>query len=170
MTSSNGTIFRVTGPLCGEFTGPGEFPAQRPVTRSFDVFFDLRLNKRLRKQQRRWWFETPPWLSWRHCNVYCDIWWLITEGRQGICRQNLCDALLSVSVLSSTGLYHSIEFCKALQWQHTECDGVLNHQPYECVLNSLFERKQRNHQSSASLAFGWGIHRRPGNIPRTNGQ
>ena len=45
MTSSNGSIFRVTGPLCGEFTGPGEFPAQRPVTRSFDVFFDLRLNK-----------------------------------------------------------------------------------------------------------------------------
>ena len=39
--------FRVTGPLCGEFTGPGEFPTQRPVTRSFDVFFDLRLNKRL---------------------------------------------------------------------------------------------------------------------------
>ena len=38
-------IFRVTGPLCGEFTGPGEFPAQRPVTRSFDVFFDLRPNK-----------------------------------------------------------------------------------------------------------------------------
>ena len=50
MTSSNGTIFRVTGPLCGEFTGPGEFPAQRLVTRSFDFFFDLRLNKRLSKQ------------------------------------------------------------------------------------------------------------------------
>ena len=33
MTSSNGNIFRVTGPLSGEFTG--EFPAQRPVTRSF---------------------------------------------------------------------------------------------------------------------------------------
>ena len=50
MTSSNGNIFRVTGPLCGEFTGPGDFPTQRPVTRSFDVFFDLRLNKRLSKQ------------------------------------------------------------------------------------------------------------------------
>ena len=47
MTSSNGTIFRVTGPLCGEFTGPGETPAQRSVTQSFDVFFDLRLNKQL---------------------------------------------------------------------------------------------------------------------------
>ena len=45
MTSSNENIFRVTGPLCGEFTGPGEFPAQRPATRSFDVFFDQRLNK-----------------------------------------------------------------------------------------------------------------------------
>ena len=44
MTSSNGNIFSVTGPLCGEFTGPGEFPTQRPVTQSFDVFFDLCLN------------------------------------------------------------------------------------------------------------------------------
>ena len=42
MTSSNGNIFRITGPLCGEFTGPVEFPTQRPVTRSFDVYFDLR--------------------------------------------------------------------------------------------------------------------------------
>ena len=47
MTSSNGNIFRFTGPLCGEFTGPGEFPTQMPVTRGFGVFFDLRLNKRL---------------------------------------------------------------------------------------------------------------------------
>ena len=39
MTSSNGNIFRVTGHLCGEFTGPRWIPAQRPVTRSFDVFF-----------------------------------------------------------------------------------------------------------------------------------
>ena len=68
MTSSNGNIFRVTGPLCGEFTGPGEFPAQRPVTRSFDVFFDLRPNKRLSKQPWGWWFETLPWSLWRHCN------------------------------------------------------------------------------------------------------
>ena len=61
MTSLNGNIFRVTGSLCGEFTGPGEFPTQRPVTRSFDVFFDLRLNKRLSKPLWGWWFETPSW-------------------------------------------------------------------------------------------------------------
>ena len=69
MTSSNGNIFCVTGPLCGEFTGPGEFLAQRPLTRSFGVFIDLRLNKRLSKQPCGWWFETPAWSLWRHRNV-----------------------------------------------------------------------------------------------------
>ena len=68
MTSSNGDIFRVTGHLCGEFTGPGELPTQRPVTRSFDVFFDLRLNKRLSKQSWGWWFETPSRPITRHRN------------------------------------------------------------------------------------------------------
>ena len=68
MTSSNGNIFRVTGPLCREFTGPGEFPTQRPVTRSFDVYFDLRLNKRLCKQSWGWWFETLLCPLWRHSN------------------------------------------------------------------------------------------------------
>ena len=68
MTSSNGNIFRVTGPLCGEFTGPSEFPTQRPVTRSFNIFFDLRLNKRLSEQPWGWWFETPSWSLWRQCN------------------------------------------------------------------------------------------------------
>ena len=33
MTSSNGSIFRVTGHLRGEFPVTGEFPSQRPVTR-----------------------------------------------------------------------------------------------------------------------------------------
>ena len=68
MTSSNGSIFRVTGHLCGEFTGHRWIPAQRPVTRSFDVFFDLRLNKRLSKQSWRCWFETLSRPLWRHCN------------------------------------------------------------------------------------------------------
>ena len=38
MTSSNRNIFRVTGLLCGEFTGHRWFPTQRTVTRSFNVF------------------------------------------------------------------------------------------------------------------------------------
>ena len=80
MTSSNGNIFRVTGPLCGEFTGLGEFPTQRPVTRSFDVFFDLSLNKRLSKQPWGWCFETPSCPLWRYFNNV-SIWQLVmTNG------------------------------------------------------------------------------------------
>ena len=68
VTSPNGNIFRVTGHLCGEFTGPRWIPTQRPVTRSFDVYFDLRPNKRLSKQSWGWWFETPLCPLWRHRN------------------------------------------------------------------------------------------------------
>ena len=75
MTSSNGNIFRVTGRLCGEFTGPGEFPTQRPVTRSFDVFFDLRPNKPRNKQSWGWWFETLSRSLWRHRNVCHNFQW-----------------------------------------------------------------------------------------------
>ena len=60
VTSSNGNIFRVTGPLCaGNPPVTGELPSQRPMTQSFDVFFDLGLNKRCSKQSKRRWFETP---------------------------------------------------------------------------------------------------------------
>ena len=52
MTSLNGIIFRISGHLCGEFTGHRK--SQRPVMRSFDVFFDLRLNKQLNNQSRGW--------------------------------------------------------------------------------------------------------------------
>ena len=50
MMASNGNIFRVSGHLCGEFTGPRWIPRQRPGMRGFDVFFDLRPNKRLSRQ------------------------------------------------------------------------------------------------------------------------
>ena len=69
MTSSNGDIFRVTGHLCGEFTGP---PRCIPRTKASDAelwcFFYLRLNKRLSKQSWGWWFETPSYPLWRHRN------------------------------------------------------------------------------------------------------
>ena len=74
MTSSNGNIFRVTGHLCGEFTGPRWIPRTKAMTRSFDVFFDLRPNKRPSKQWWGWWFETPSNPLWRHCNVETAAW------------------------------------------------------------------------------------------------
>ena len=73
MTSPNGNLFRVTGPLSVNSPLNGEFPSQRPVT-SFDVFCDLRLNKLLSKQSKRRRFETTSRSLWRHCNVDVMIW------------------------------------------------------------------------------------------------
>ena len=66
MTSSDGIIFRVTGPLWGEFTGYRWISLRKA---SFGVFFDLCLNKRLSKQSWCQWFDTPSCSLWRHCNV-----------------------------------------------------------------------------------------------------
>ena len=90
MTSSNGNIFRVTGHLCGEFTGPRWIPAQRPVMRSFDVFFDPRLNK-LNKQWWGWWFEAPSHPLWCHCNdkLAYQLNWLTDVHEEGA----VCDCL-----------------------------------------------------------------------------
>ena len=52
-----------------------------------------------------------------------------------------------------------------LLWRHNEPDCVSNHQPHDCLLNRLSGTDQRKHQSSASLAFVRGIHRRPVNSP-----
>ena len=89
MTSSNGNIFRVTGPLCGEFTGPGEFPTQRPVTRSSDVFFDLRHNKPLSKQPWGWWCETLSCSLWRHHNGYWIRHMANSMALYGLCNFNI---------------------------------------------------------------------------------
>ena len=43
MTSSNGNIFRVTGPLCGEFTGLRWIPLTKASDAELWCFLDLRL-------------------------------------------------------------------------------------------------------------------------------
>ena len=69
MTSSNGNIFRVTGRLCGEFTGHQWISRTKASNAELWFFFDPRLKKLLGKHSRRRWLETS-WRSlWRHCNV-----------------------------------------------------------------------------------------------------
>ena len=125
MTSSNGNIFRVTGPLCGEFTGPGEFPTQRPVTRSFDVYFDLRLNKRLSKQSWGWWFETLSRSLWRHRNALKIICYVVAAKTSANTLTHwgrvthICVSKLTI-IGSDNGL--SLGLRQAIIWTH---DGIL---------------------------------------------
>ena len=146
MTSSNGNIIRVTGPLCGEFTGLGEFPAQMPVTRNFDAFFDLRLNKCLSKQPRGWWSETPLWSLWRHGNGLRVP--SVIEKHPALaayCFFGNCLATLHILLRS---LHHSIPWplntSSSLQWRHNGHDSASNDQPHDCLFNRLFRRRSKN--------------------------
>ena len=70
MTSSSENIFRVTGPLWGEFTGHRWIPLTKASNAELWCFLDLRLNKGMGKQPKYRWIETPSRLLWCHCNVY----------------------------------------------------------------------------------------------------
>ena len=65
------TFFRVTGHLCGEFTGPRWIPRTKASDAELWCFLwsDLRLNERLSKQLWGWWFETLSHPLWCHRNV-----------------------------------------------------------------------------------------------------
>ena len=62
-------------------------------------------------------------------------------------------------------LWCSVGF--TLRWRHNGRDSVSNHQPYRAIIYSTVysDADERKHQSSASLAFVWGIHRSPVNSP-----
>ena len=76
MTSSNGNIFRVTGYLCGEFTGPRWIPRTKASDAELWCFLRSAPNKRLSKQWWGWWFETPSCPLWRHRNDMEMTCWL----------------------------------------------------------------------------------------------
>ena len=87
MTAPNGNIFRVTGPLCGEFTSHRWIPLTKTSDVGLWCFLDLSLNKRLSNRSRRRWFETPSRWLLRHCNVenyptvYTLAGWLAERAR-----------------------------------------------------------------------------------------
>ena len=72
-----------------------------------------------------------------------------------------------ISVMAKGSYWGNVK--SSLLWRHNEHDSVSNHQPRGCLLDRLFRRRPKKHQSSASLAFVWGIHRDRW-IPRTKGQ
>ena len=60
--------------------------------------------------------------------------------------------------------YHLTDLI-SLQWRHNRHHSVSNHQPHGFYATVYSDADQRKHQSSASLAFVWGIHRAPVNSP-----
>ena len=106
MTSSNGNLFRVTGPLWGETTGHRWILLTKASDAGIWFLFDLHLNKWLSKQQRRRWFETTSCSLWRHCNAW--VWWELC----GKCRlYNISFLFLNTDRYSKI---HLIYLCREL--------------------------------------------------------
>ena len=122
MTSSNGNIFRVTGHLCGEFTGHRWIPRTKVSGASFDVFFV--------RQQASPWTNVDPEMC-RHMPL---------PDHNELNNVHYNDVIMGTlaSQITSLTIVYSIVYSDA---------------------------DQRKHQSSASLAFVRGIHRRPVNSP-----
>ena len=93
MTSSNGNIFRITGPFCGEFTGHRRIPLTMASDAKLWCFLWSVSNKRLSKQSRRRWFETPTRSLRRHCND------LVHKEKYVV--QNLLNSLHGAILMSS---------------------------------------------------------------------
>ena len=67
MTSSNGNVFCVTGPLCREFTGHRWIPLTKASYAKLWCFL-WPAPEQINNQDAVW-FETPLRSLWRHCNV-----------------------------------------------------------------------------------------------------
>ena len=72
VTSSNGNIFRVIGPLSGECTGHRWIPLTRACDAALWCFLWFAPEHTV--EWFGWWFETPSCPLWSHCNemVQCS--------------------------------------------------------------------------------------------------
>ena len=143
------------------------------------VFFICALNKRLSKQPWGWWFETPSLSSWRHCNErrrLTSIKVPIIKIRQPhdclifIMRIHIPGNILFILKWDPVVIFPS----RRLDMERLHYDDVTTMASHITSLTVVYstvysDADERKHQSSASLAFVWGIHRDRW-IPRTKGQ
>ena len=73
MTPLNGDFFRVTGTLCGEFTGHRWIPLTKASYTELWCFLWSAHEQTLSKQSKRRWFETPSCSLWRHRNDHREL-------------------------------------------------------------------------------------------------
>ena len=134
VTTSNGNIFRVIGPLCGEFPGHRCIPLTKASDAEFLVFSLIcagtngSANNRDSGDLRR---------HRAHHDV--TIMWFVFHFP-------LLDILLVTS--------------NSLQWRHNGLDGVSNHQPHDCLLNRLFRRRSK--KTSKLCVTGLCVGNSPG--------
>ena len=109
MTSSNGNIFRVTGPLCGIHRSRW-IPHTKASNAVLWCFFDLPLNKRLSKQPWGWWFEMPSWSLWRQCNEWGDAM-VIADCKRLMCSKSVDPGATNLTPFYGNNYLQTANFC-----------------------------------------------------------
>ena len=120
-------------PLCGEFTGTGEFPAQRA---SYEEYVSI------------WWRHHATLL--RHTVAFIVLprdhsigmspLWPLLDATHWVIYDLITKSILIIGSDKPLIQLHSLI---ALQWCHNGCNSVLNHQLHDCLLNGLFRRRSK---------------------------
>ena len=152
MTSSNGNIFRVTGPLCGEFTGYRWIP----LTKASDAELWCFLWSASWINGWGWWFETLSRSLWRHCNdLSCIVNVmaavdLLTRGTLNTSTINKVCWKIKAFIYC---LYQNMDLSSAVYFK----DVVLQSADQKCLTrsreNSHFAWRHRLHTRSIFLSF-----------------
>ena len=139
MTSSNGNIFRVTGPLCGEFIGHRWIPHHKGQWRGALMFSLIcaRTNGWENTRDEKW-FERPSHSLWRHCNVPGQI--------------TRCIWLQYLRYPMERGV------CDTITVKSHERHVVLNHQSFNRLFNSVCRSTSKKHQCPHYWPLVRGIH------------
>ena len=142
MTSSYGNIFRVTGHLCGEFTGPRWIPHTKASDAELSCFLWSASDKPLSKHSRGWWFETLSRSFWRHCNGQPLYW--PNDNSTPVCLfwcQNIHDLKINgrkwTSRLWVNACFHSqlmSQFMPLIWWREAHISFSLSSPLLQCAL------------------------------------
>ena len=115
--------------------------------------------------------------SEQKCVHFCSEWYIVGYGPGGLwdlwirsillpLQVTAVSAFIAIIIPRASGICDlTMSLWVSLQWRHNDHDCVSNHQPHGCLLIRLLRRRSKKHQSSASLAFVWGMvnspHKRP---------
>ena len=140
MTSSNGNIFRVTGLLCGEFTGHRWIHRTKTSDAELRCFLgsariNVWANNRDAGDLRRHRAHYDVIVMGHNHIIHCQCW--RTRGGK----------------MNRRFAFNTLQ---ELQRRHNERDGVSNHQPHDCFLNrSLrFRSKKTSKLRATGLCAG----------------
>ena len=136
MTSSNGTFSRVTGPLCGEFTGHRWIP--RTKTSDAELWCFLGAAPWIYdwlKQSRGWWSGMPSRSLWRHCN----------EALRGI-EVKFCFSRTFVQFQAHTG--HRISSLTPISWYPDDYYSLISHRAMKFKATRVNQRSMGRSQLS----------------------